>query len=409
VREGRGLRAVFVNSGILGHAAVARLFREAMARDARIRARHIDLSASLSLRERLVRKLMCAHLPGSSTRFGRASYDLGRWRHELHAGLLARRRLREAEQREAFDVLHFHTQAVAYCSLRRLTRTPSIVSIDITQHLASLEVPPGLARRTYWPNIIHDGAVFRRAAAITAISRWAADDLAHHYPECAGRVHVMPYPVTLAAFDRAWIDERYARACSPLTANVASAPAEGGPPRRRTRVLFMGGDFPRKGGWELLRAWCAGGLSERAELVVATSWPVPPSMLPPGVTLARHVTPYSDAWLQLWRGTDLFVMPTKGEAFGMVFQEAAAAGVPAIGTRLNAIPEIIEHDVTGLLVPLGEELALVQAIDRLVRSADRRRELGEAARARIERVADPACYADKLTTLVWQVAGRRAV
>ena len=49
-------------------------------------------------------------------------------------------------------------------------------------------------------------------------------------------------------------------------------------------------------------------------------------------------------------GADIFVMPTRNEAFGLVFQEAAAAGVPAIGTRQNAVPEIIVDGETGLLV-----------------------------------------------------------
>ena len=46
-------------------------------------------------------------------------------------------------------------------------------------------------------------------------------------------------------------------------------------------------------------------------------------------------------------------MPTRNEAFGLVFQEAAAAGLPAIGTRLNAIPEIVADGETGILVHPG--------------------------------------------------------
>ena len=46
-------------------------------------------------------------------------------------------------------------------------------------------------------------------------------------------------------------------------------------------------------------------------------------------------------------------MPTRNEAFGLVYQEAAAAGLPAIGSRLNAVPEIIADGDTGLLVTPG--------------------------------------------------------
>jgi glycosyltransferase involved in cell wall biosynthesis len=68
------------------------------------------------------------------------------------------------------------------------------------------------------------------------------------------------------------------------------------------------------------------------------------------VRLIRGVSPYTASWRELWRQADFFVMPTKHEAFGMVYQEAAAAGLPVVATNLNAIPEIVEDRVTGILV-----------------------------------------------------------
>src|SRR5207302_1898691 len=149
-------------------------------------------------------------------------------------------------------VLHFHTQATAYCSLARMRRTPSIVSIDCTQGLAALEAPNLLERWTYGPNLLHDRLVFRRAAAITSISRWAARDLGRCYPECADKVHVMPYPVKLDLFPAGWAEERKARGREE--------------PDRPVHVLFIGGDFPRKGGPELLSAWKQGEFAPRAHL-----------------------------------------------------------------------------------------------------------------------------------------------
>lgn len=384
------MHVLFVNSGILGHQAVAALLKAAVSPDAAIESRHVDLSAPLGRGERVVRRLLCVHLCGAAG-FGRVNVDLARWRHEVHAGLLARRRIRAIKRDWPIDVLHFHTQATAYCSLRRMRRTPSIVSIDITQHLASLEAPSALGRLTYRPSVWHDGAVFRRAAAITATSSWAADDLARHYPDCASKVRVMPYPVRLDLARPEWPAARAARAAA-----CPSAPV---------RVLFLGGDFPRKGGPDLLRAWRAAALGPRATLTLATGWPIRQGDLPDGIRVVRGVTPYSDAWIDLWRHTDLFVMPTKGEAFGMVFQEAAAAGVPAIGTAINAVPELIDDGVTGVLVPPGDEAALAGALRRLVDSAGERRVMGHAARGRVERLGDPARYARLLTGLIHEVAG----
>jgi glycosyltransferase involved in cell wall biosynthesis len=360
--------------------------------DREIDSCHIDLSEGLTTNDRALRRLICFQALGA-TRFSGTNIDLARWRHELHSGLLAARRIRACERRAGrFDILHFHTQATAYMSLGRMKRVPSIVSIDCTQRLASREAASRLERATYWPNIIHDRAVFRAAAAIIATSRWAAGDLAREHPDCARKLHVMPYPVSLESFEKRWVEERHAR-------------LEAGE-RPRVRVLFIGGDFNRKGGPELLAAWKAGDFAARAELKVVTDWPINESDLPGGASVVKQVAPFTDRWADLWQQADMFVMPTRGEAFGMVYQEAAAAGLPAIGTRINAVPEIIEDGVTGLLVEPGDERGLVRAIETLIASAHLRRSLGSAARERSETTFGPETYARKLTALIKQLAAR---
>jgi glycosyltransferase involved in cell wall biosynthesis len=245
-------------------------------------------------------------------------------------------------------------------------------------------------RATYWPNIIHDRAVFRAAAAIIATSRWAADDLAREHADCAEKLCVMPYPVRLEVFEKRWGDERRAR----FEAD----------PRARVRVLFIGGDFNRKGGPELLAAWEAGDFAERAELKLVTDWPISEADLPRGASVIKQVAPFTNRWADLWREADAFVMPTRGEAFGMVYQEAAAAGLPAIGTRINAVPEIVADGVTGLLVEPGDERGLVSAIEALIDSAQLRYRLGAAARKRAEDDWRPSIYAEKLTALIKRLA-----
>ena len=99
-------------------------------------------------------------------------------------------------------------------------------------------------------------------------------------------------------------------------------------------------------------------------------------------------------------------MPTTNEAFGLVYQEAAAASLPAIGTRHNAVPEIIDDEVTGLLVPPGDRDALVHAMGRLIESAALREAMGRRARRKIESTADPQAHFDRLADLVIEIAGR---
>ena len=124
----------------------------------------------------------------------------------------------------------------------------------------------------------------------------------------------MPYPIDSSLFDGKWIEERAARAATN--------------PRPIVRALFVGGDFPRKGGIGLLKAWRSSNLGSRAALDIVTDWALEPEDLPPSVRLIRGVSPYTASWRELWRQADFFVMPTKQEAFGMVYQEAAAAGLP---------------------------------------------------------------------------------
>jgi len=172
-------------------------------------------------------------------------------------------------------------------------------------------------------------------------------------------------------------------------------------------VLFIGGAFARKGGPALLRAWRAAGLGARARLDLVTDGPLG-APLPAGVQLRRGIAAGSPAWLDLWREADLFIMPTRSEAFGVVFQEAAAAGLPAIGTRVNAVPEIVEDGATGLLVPPGDEEALTTTLERLIGSPELRFALGRAARERIVRIASLEAYAAQLVSIVEGVRPRAA-
>src|SRR4029077_2817527 len=99
------------------------------------------------------------------------------------------------------------------------------------------------------------------------------------------------------------------------------------------------------------------------------------------------------------------VMPTRNEAFGLVYQEAAAAGLPAIGSRLNAVPEIIEDGATGLLVTPGNTAELVRALEQLIGSAELRERFGRAARRKIAIDADPDAHRARLVTLIGHVRG----
>lgn len=80
---------------------------------------------------------------------------------------------------------------------------------------------------------------------------------------------------------------------------------------------------------------------------------------------------------------DIVILPSDSEAFGLVLLEAAAVGLPRIGSDIGGIPEAIRHGVDGLIVPVRDVAGLAAAISALVRDPALARRYGEAAKARL--------------------------
>ncbi|MDO9354413.1 MAG: glycosyltransferase family 4 protein [Solirubrobacteraceae bacterium] len=83
------------------------------------------------------------------------------------------------------------------------------------------------------------------------------------------------------------------------------------------------------------------------------------------------------------RAADVFVHAARWEGFGLVLLEAMSAGLPVVATSVGAIPEVVDDGVTGVLVAPDQSAALADAIRSLVADPERRRELGDAGRARL--------------------------
>ncbi len=80
----------------------------------------------------------------------------------------------------------------------------------------------------------------------------------------------------------------------------------------------------------------------------------------------------------------VFVMPSYNEGLPIAMLEAMAAGKAIVVTPVGGIPEAVEHEVHGLLVPPGDVAALAQAISQLLHDSGLRKRLGQAARERIK-------------------------
>jgi glycosyltransferase involved in cell wall biosynthesis len=102
----------------------------------------------------------------------------------------------------------------------------------------------------------------------------------------------------------------------------------------------------------------------------------------------------------------VYVWPGCGEAYGLAYLEAQAAGLPVVAQAVAGVPEVVADGITGLLTPDGEDAALATAIQRLLTDEPLRASMGLAARRRVrENHAMPGA-ARRLDMLLQRVVGQ---
>lgn len=182
--------------------------------------------------------------------------------------------------------------------------------------------------------------IYESASAMVTMSRFLAEHLARVSQVPPERIHVVPPGVVSAA---------------PLARRLRSEPAG--------RLLFVGKDFFTKGGDVVVSALprIREQLGREISLTVVgpTTWPLPD---PPGRGVRFLGRLPSSGVAELWADHDAFVMPSRLEGFGLAFVEALSAGLPCVGRRAFAMPEIIEEGVTGRLVDRLEPDSVAQAV-----------------------------------------------
>jgi phosphatidylinositol alpha-1,6-mannosyltransferase len=106
------------------------------------------------------------------------------------------------------------------------------------------------------------------------------------------------------------------------------------------------------------------------------------------LSVSEHVQFLGKLTLDELRGwyahCDVFALPSAGEGFGLVFLEAMACAKPVIGGAYGGTPDVIEDNVTGMLVPHGDAAPLAAALKLILCDTSRARSMGERGRARVE-------------------------
>jgi glycosyltransferase involved in cell wall biosynthesis len=137
------------------------------------------------------------------------------------------------------------------------------------------------------------------------------------------------------------------------------------------KLLFTGYDFMRKGGPVLLRAHerlRSAGVPVTTTIVSGLGWQADDYIGPSSLALVEreqkrlsatgvtHLGSVPNARvLELMEEADYFVLPTFHDTFGYVALEALAGATPVIATATCALPEIVDHERCGYLIPFEND------------------------------------------------------
>jgi glycosyltransferase involved in cell wall biosynthesis len=194
----------------------------------------------------------------------------------------------------------------------------------------------------------------------------------------------------------------------------AQAASRSGDPRFGPHMIFACRQlFPRKGIRFLIEAAAklkprfpdlevvvAGDGFERPELIrLAESLGVDQQVTFLGWVPNCDLPPY-------YRAAALSVIPSLEEGFGIPAAEAMGCETAVVATDAGGLPEVVEHGVTGLIVPRGDAGALAEAIGSLLDDPVRRTAMGRAGRLRALRLFDWDRSAEQFEEIYATVAAR---
>jgi phosphatidyl-myo-inositol dimannoside synthase len=241
---------------------------------------------------------------------------------------------------------------------------------------------------------------------LTAVSHWSAARVAR---TVRGRCPVELLPAGVAAgvyhpaVDGAEVRARHRLGSAPVCVCVSRlVPRKGQDrliqawPQVTARVpaarllLVGGGPYQRR----LRRLAAASPVADRIHLTGEVPWADLPAHYAAGDVFAM---PCRTRWL----GLDL-------EALGVVFLEAAAAGLPAVAGRSGGAPETVEEGVTGTVVDGRRPGPVGRAVAELLADPERAAAMGAAGRRRVEAEFSWEAVVARLETLLDEAAGARA-
>ena len=191
-----------------------------------------------------------------------------------------------------------------------------------------------------------DLCAMQQAAAVIMTSRWAADSATRDYAVPADKVHIVPFGANVepdmdeAAVQRAITDR----------------------PTDHCRLIFIGKRWQRKRGElavDVARRLNAAGLPTTITLVGVD--PPPGWQCPDFCQLAGFIDKSTAAgkaqFEEMLSAAHFLLVPSDAEAFGLVYAEANCYGVPAIGSRVGGVPDVIRDEENGMTFDVHADAA----------------------------------------------------
>lgn len=271
-----------------------------------------------------------------------------------------RRRLRELLRRYKPQVVHAQGADIAGLLAVNCGLPAVVTAHGMLAECARLQSDPVNRLRATLAAAVTERSTIRRARDLISISPFVAT---HYQGEITGRVHDLPNAIGPTFFE---VERRPERGRFLYAGRIANgkgldellrAAARSGPAIYK---LVLAGATPDRRYEEFLRQELrAAGLGDRVRLAGL-------------LTESELIEEFSLA--------EALVLPSHQETAPMVVQQAMAAGLAVIATRVGGIPFQIAHEESGLLYGPGDEDALVSLITRIGRDPDLSERLGSAAR-----------------------------
>jgi glycosyltransferase involved in cell wall biosynthesis len=314
------------------------------------------------------------------------------WSWMAQQGLIARHFVHFLEKSgRTFDAAYFNGVSLAFFLRRFRRRVPSVDGLDTTpSFLTRLGYNTPRAQGIPLVNSMRHSLVrrvYQEAVYLLPWSEFARNSLIKDYGIEEEKIHVVPPGINLGIWDG-----------QSDNSNTITDP------KKRTQILFVGGDFGRKGGSVLV------SVAQREEFKNCDFHFVTRNFkgsVGDNIFVHDDLEANSKPLVNLYRNADVFVLPTRGDVYSLASLEAMAMRVPVITTGVGGIGEIVIDGENGFIVHSDSEEAIAKPLAMLLSDPELRRRMGQNGRKRVESRFDLSAYARTIVHYLQLAAERR--